>query len=45
MALNRIYDLGVNSHRNFNTKYAYFLGMVTDIRSRERIRPSEGKRP
>ena len=31
VALNRIYDLGVNSHRNFNTKYAYFLGMVTDI--------------
>ena len=31
VALNRIYDLGVNSHRNFNTKYAYFLGLVTDI--------------
>ena len=31
VALNRIYDLGVNSHRHFNTKYAYFLGMVTDI--------------
>lgn len=31
VALNRIYDLGVNSHRYFNTKYAYFLGLVTDI--------------
>ena len=31
VALNRIYDLGVNSHRNFNTKYSYFLGMMTDI--------------
>ena len=31
VALNRIYDLGVNSHRNFNTKYAYFVGQVMEI--------------
>lgn len=29
--LNRIYDLGVNSARNFYTKYAQFTGTVTDI--------------
>ena len=29
--LNRIYDLGVNSSRNFYTKYAQFTGTVTDI--------------
>ena len=31
VALNRIYDLGVNSNRNFNTKYAYFVGTIVDI--------------
>ena len=31
VALNRIYDLGVNSHRNFNTKYASFVGQIVDI--------------
>ena len=29
--LNRIYDLGVNSSRNFYTKYAQFTGTVTGI--------------
>ena len=29
--LNRIYDLGVNSARNFYTKYAQFTGTVTHI--------------
>ena len=29
--LNRIYDLGVNSARNFYTKYAQFTGTVTGI--------------
>ena len=29
--LNRIYDLGVNSSRNFYTKYAQFTGTVTNI--------------
>ncbi len=29
--LNRVYDLGVNSSRNFCTKYAQFSGTVTDI--------------
>ena len=31
VALNRIYDLGVNSSRYFNTKYAYFIGTIEDI--------------
>ena len=31
VALNRIYDLGVNSNRNFNTKYASFVGLIVDI--------------
>ncbi len=31
VSLNRIYDLGVNSSRNFNTKYAYFVGTIVDI--------------
>lgn len=30
-AVNRIYDLGVNSTRNFNTKYAYFVGTISSI--------------
>lgn len=30
--LNRVYDLGVNSSRNFYTKYAQFTGTVTVIR-------------
>lgn len=29
--LNRVYDLGVNSSRNFCTKYAQFTGTITDI--------------
>lgn len=29
--LNRVYDLGVNSSRNFYTKYAQFTGIVTVI--------------
>ncbi|MGE4276519.1 MAG: DUF4330 domain-containing protein [Lawsonibacter sp.] len=29
--LNRVYDLGVNSSRNFYTKYAQFTGTVTVI--------------
>lgn len=31
--LNRVYDLGVNSSRNFYTKYAQFTGTVTAILS------------
>lgn len=31
--LNRVYDLGVNSTRNFCTMYAQFTGTVTDILS------------
>lgn len=34
-ALNRIYQLGVNSTRNFNTKYASFVGIITDIQVEE----------
>lgn len=30
-SLNRVYELGVNSSRNFCTKYAQFTGTVTDI--------------
>ena len=30
-SLNRIYDLGVNSARNFVTEYARFTGVVTSI--------------
>lgn len=30
-AVNRIYDLGVNSTRNFNTKYASFVGTIASI--------------
>ncbi len=29
--LNRIYSLGVNSNRNFNTKYADFVGTIVDL--------------
>ena len=29
--LNRIYSLGVNSNRNFNTKYANFVGTIVDL--------------
>lgn len=29
--LNRVYDLGVNSSRNFHTPYAQFVGVVTAI--------------
>jgi hypothetical protein len=29
--LNRVYDLGVNSARNFYTPYAQFVGTVTSI--------------
>ena len=29
--LNRVYDLGVNSSRNFYTPYAQFIGVVTAI--------------
>lgn len=29
--LNRVYDLGVNSSRSYNTKYAQFTGTVTAI--------------
>ena len=31
VALNRIYDIGVNSNRYFNTKYANFLGTIVDV--------------
>ena len=31
VALNRVYDLGVNSSRTFTTQYASFIGTVTDI--------------
>ena len=31
VALNRVYDLGVNSSRTFTTQYASFIGKVTDI--------------
>ena len=31
VALNRVYDLGVNSHRSFVTKYASFVGRVLSI--------------
>ena len=31
VALNRVYDLGVNSNRSFVTKYASFVGRVVDI--------------
>ena len=31
VALNRIYDLGVNSSRTFTTQYASFIGTVTSI--------------
>ena len=34
--LNRVYDLGVNSARNYTTKYAQFTGTVTAILSPER---------
>lgn len=30
-SLNRIYEIGVNSSRNFNTKYASFVGTITSI--------------
>lgn len=30
-SLNRIYEIGVNSSRNFNTKYANFVGTITGI--------------
>lgn len=33
--LNRVYDLGVNSARNYSTKYALFTGTVTAILSPE----------
>ena len=29
--LNRIYSLGVNSNRNFNTQYANFVGTIVDL--------------
>lgn len=29
--LNRVYDLGINSSREFNNKYSIFLGRVMDI--------------
>ena len=29
--LNRVYELGVNSSRTFCTKYAEFIGTVTEI--------------
>lgn len=29
--LNRVYDLGVNSSRNFHTPYAQFVGVITAI--------------
>lgn len=29
--LNRIYDIGINSARNYYTKYAQFVGTITDI--------------
>ena len=38
VALNRIYDLGVNSHRNFNTKYASFVGQIVDIQIQDAAR-------
>ena len=31
VALNRVYDLGVNSSRTFTTQYASFISTVTDI--------------
>ena len=31
VALNRIYDIGVNSSRYFNTKYANFIGTIAGI--------------
>lgn len=29
--LNRVYDLGINSSREFNNKYSLFLGRIMDI--------------
>lgn len=29
--LNRIYYLGVNSNRYFNTRYAFYISLITDI--------------